>query len=345
MPNSRNPRRLLATAAAVLTLSLGSALVACSGDTGSDSSARIAYFTMGLSNSYLTSATDASKKVADDEGVAMDVFSADFDSAKQLTQIQDAVSSGKYKALVVESIDGQTVCKSLTDAAETMVVAIYNTPICGDLENLYTPGTLGFFGRDEAESGRLFAEYTAKALPQGGHVAYVPGPSESSIVQLTSRSFANALNAHPDITVAATVPGNWDSAQGLSATQDILQSHPDIDAIVYGDDNSAAPSVKWLVDNGKLGSIKIISLGGSSTVVDMIKSGHAYADIAGLPVEESTRAVQAAIQTIKGQPVNVPGWDAASHVYNVLKDPMFNGGDPVITAANADGFTAVWSVG
>ena len=82
-----------------------------------------------------------------------------------------------------------------------------------------------------------------------------------------------------------------------------------------------------------------------TTLVDMVKNDQVYADIAGLPVEEATRSLQAAIQTMRGQPVDVPGFDTSTKVYNVLKDPMFSGSDPVITAGNAGTFKAAWSVG
>ncbi|MEW2500579.1 sugar ABC transporter substrate-binding protein [Amycolatopsis sp. NPDC047767] len=352
-PATRPRSRLIAAAiigslAAVSLAACGSSSSAGSSDSGASggsSSGAVAFFTDGLGNSYLQSATNAAKALAAKDGVKMDVFSADFDSGKQLTQIQDAVSSGKYKALVVEAIDGQSVCRALTDAAQHLIVSIYNTPICGHVQDLYSPGTIGFFGRLESETGRLFAGYMHKALPNGGKVAYLPGPAGSSIVQLTTQNFLDELKKYPGLDLVATVPGNWDGATGLAATQDIVQAHPDVNGIVFGDDNTATPSMKWLIDTGKLGNIKVVSLAGAANVVDMVKAGQVYADVAGLPVEEATRALQAAIQTMQGEKITVPGFDPTTKVYNVLKDPMFHGGDPVITKANAAGFTSTWSVG
>ena len=60
-------------------------------------SVHIAFFTDALSNAYLTTAVAASKKVAAAAGVTMDVFSADYDSAKQLTQIQGRCDLGKVQ--------------------------------------------------------------------------------------------------------------------------------------------------------------------------------------------------------------------------------------------------------
>ena len=69
----------------------------------------LAFFTCGLDNPFVCNATEAAQAVAEEAGVPMDVFSGEWDPARQLTQIEDAVSSGDYDALVFEAIDGDVV--------------------------------------------------------------------------------------------------------------------------------------------------------------------------------------------------------------------------------------------
>ncbi|MGF7235586.1 MAG: substrate-binding domain-containing protein, partial [Frankia sp.] len=198
-------RTLGAVPAAGLAAAL--ALTACGSSTATQSAGsvslppskiHIAFFTDALSNAYLTTAVAASKKVAANAGVQLDVFSADFDSAKQLTQIQDATSSGKYRAMVVEAIDGQSVCKSLTTAmSKGIKVAVYNAPICGHNGDLYSPGTIGYFGGRPFDEGKLLGQEMSKALGGVGSVAYISGPPASSIVAQTTSGVKAALAASP----------------------------------------------------------------------------------------------------------------------------------------------------
>jgi ABC-type sugar transport system substrate-binding protein len=105
------------------------------------------------------------------------------------------------------------------------------------------------------------------------------------------------------------------------------------------------PSVKWLKDSGKLSGIKIVTEGGSSNAFTMIKAGDVVAAVAGLPFTEAANGTQAAIDVLAGKKVSVPGFDAKTKVADYLRDPIFKGKPPVITADNVADFTAEWAAG
>jgi ABC-type sugar transport system substrate-binding protein len=306
---------------------------------------RIAFFTDALSNAYLQAAVAAAKQTATKNKVQMDVFSADWDTNKQLSQIQDAIASGKYKALVVESIDGQSVCKALVDAAKKkMVVTIYNTAICGNYRNGWTRGTAGYFGEIQYRTGLAMGQSMAQALHGKGKVAYISGPVQNSIVGQTTQGIKDAFKKYPNVKLIASLAGDWDPAKGLTATQDLLQAHPDVNGIIYGVDQMAVPSVRWLQQSGKLGRIKIVSLGGTKQAFDLIRRGKMYSTFNSLPREEAAYALQAAIDTLNHRRIAVPGWNAKAHAYIVQTDPRFKGGPAMVTKLNVNKLTAEWSV-
>lgn len=327
---------LLSTSAVVA--GVGTALPASAG-----SDYKIAFFSDSDDNAWVQAGIKAGEDTAKKAGVDIEVFSAGWDASKQLTQIQDAIASGEFDAYVVEAIDGQTVCKAVKEAAEDSVVSIYNTPICGDVKKLYTPGTIGYFGRDEYKGGKLLGEELGKAVGGKGKVAYISGPEANSIVQTTTAGFKAGLKKYPDVELVAELPGDWDAAKGLSATQDLLEAHPDIDGIAYGVDQMMVPSLKWLKDNDKLGDIKIVTEGGSTDAFEFIKSGEVVAAVAGLPYTEAANGTQAAIDVLEGKKISVKGFDAKKKIADYLKDPIFDGKPPVITKANVDSFEAEWS--
>jgi ribose transport system substrate-binding protein len=319
----------------------GEAAAAGTEGASADGPFKIAFFTDAQDNSYLQAAIAAAQEVADERGVDMDVIDATWDANKQLGQVQDAVSSGQYDALVVESVDGEVLCEDLTAAAEEMVVSIYNAPICGNYEDLYTDGTVGFFGPDNYQLGQLMGQEIAEALDGSGTVAYVSGPVQVGIVAATTDGLKDALAEFPDIELVSELDGGWDAAKGLAATQDIISSNPDIDGIVYGVDQMAVPSIEWLQESGNLGDIKIVTLGGSEEGFQLIKDGVIYASVNSLPREEAAYGLQAAIDTLEGKEINVPGWDAERKVYNTVEDPNVPG---VVDASNVDSTPAEWGL-
>jgi ribose transport system substrate-binding protein len=337
--------RVLVAAACVL----GTTGLAACGDGSDGSSAakgggeqhRIAFLTDSLDNAYLQAGVAAAKEVAADRGAQLDVISAGWDPNKQLTQVEDAMTSGRYDALVVESIDGNTLCKTLRRAAKSMVVSIFNAPICGDFKELYTPGTIGFFGRDEYASGQHLAEQMADALGGKGTVGYVSGPVQVGIVQTTTEGIKDKLAEYPDIELVAQIDGAWDPAKGLAATQDLVQSHPDVDGIIYGVDQMAVPSLEWLRRSGNLRDRKIVTLGGTTDGFKLIEKGDIHASVNSLPREEAAYGVQAAIDALEEKPISVPGWDPKRKVYDVLQDPNQ---PPIINKDNVGEVEAEWHV-
>lgn len=320
----------------------GSATAAATTGSGSGDPARIAFFTDSLDNAYLQAGVDEAKQTAQENGAQLDVISAGWDANTQLSQVQDAIASGKYDALVVESVDGQTLCNALTKAAQDMVVSIYNAPICGHFQDLYSPGTIGFFGRNEFKSGQMLGEEAAKAIGGKGTLAYVSGPTQVGIVKTTTDGLKDALKKYPDVKLVSEVDGGWDPAKGLAATQDILQGHPDVDGIVYGVDQMAVPSIKWMQSSGKLDDgPKIVTLGGTEQGFKYIRDGVIAASVNSLPREEAGYAVQAAIQSLAGKPIDVPGWDEQAKVYDVLQDPNQ---PALVTKDNVDQLKAEWDV-
>lgn len=306
----------------------------------SKSEAKIAYFTDALDNLYLQAATDEAKKKAEAAGAQLDVFSADWDPGKQLTQVQDAISSGKYNALVVESIDGAALCRPLQQAAKTMVVAVYNTPICNDAA--YTEGTAGYFGRDDAVDGKRMGELTIKALNGTGNVAYVSGPVGNTVVQRLTKGLKDELATAPGIKLVATAAGDWDPTKGRAATEDILQAHPDLQAIVYGTDNMAAAGVKAIKAAGRLNDIKVIGYGGTKEVQDLIREGAAYGTVHLLPREEAGGAVQLAIDTVDKKQSDIPGFNPDTKVWPMDEDPVFQKSGRTITKENVDDYPPQW---
>jgi ribose transport system substrate-binding protein len=343
---STRTTRLLVIGVAVVSIALSvvAGVAPASATTSSSGTLRIAYFTDALSNVYLTTATAAAQKVAKKAGVEMDVFNGNFSSATQLTQIQDAIASGKYNAMVVEAVDGAAVCKPLLAAsAQGMIVSIFNAPICGNARTLYTKGTIGYFGGNDYEYGQIAGKQIIKALGGKGTVASVTGPVASTIVQTTEQGLVDELKTAPGISLVAEEDGEWDAADGLTATQDIVQAHPDISGIVYGVDQMAIPSIKYLASDGKIKSIKIVSLGATTNAAAAIRAGDMYAGVIQLPAQESAYAVTAAIQTFHKKPIDVPGWDAKTKIYNLITDPSLKG-NPVIDKANVNVFKPEWSV-
>ena len=96
--------RLLAAAAAAAFV-----LSACGGSSstaGGNKVKKIAFFGFAAANSFAQATWAGVQETAQKAGVEAKFFDPNFDSTKQVAQIQDATASGQYQAFVVQADDG-----------------------------------------------------------------------------------------------------------------------------------------------------------------------------------------------------------------------------------------------
>jgi ribose transport system substrate-binding protein len=80
----------------------------------------------------------------------------------------------------------------------------------------------------------------------------------------------------------------------MKATEDLLQSHPDLNGLFAINDPSALGALAALEKAGKLGQVKIVGFDGMPEGKAAIKAGKIYAD----PIQFPDRIGQMAVQNI-----------------------------------------------
>src|ERR1700730_12337479 len=96
--------------ALAVTLLVAVAVAACGGSGSSSGGGenkvkRVAFFGFAAANSFAQATRAGVQEAAQKNGVQAKFFDPNFDSAKQVAQIQDAVASGQYQAFVVQAND------------------------------------------------------------------------------------------------------------------------------------------------------------------------------------------------------------------------------------------------
>ena len=296
--------------------------------------ANIAYLIGGLGNTFIDAQLDEAQKVAEARGHNLEVIADEWDPVKQLALIEDALASGQYDAMVIEALDGQSVCDVSLQVAEQMPVAVVTAPICGD--DTLTEGTAVFSGRIDFDDGKTMAEIVHQALgDDGGKIAYISGPTVLQIVQDQANGLKEGLAEYPEIELVTEVDGAYDPAVSLTAAEDILQANPDLDLIVAGADNMAEPAATAIEGAGKTGEVLLVGYGGTEGAFKLIEEGSMFGTLMLLPRQEAGNAVTVLIDTLEGKPVE-------QTVFLTKDDPSFEGNGNIVTSANVGKLTAQW---
>ena len=166
-----------------------------------------------------------------------------------------------------------------------------------------------YVGPSHELDGSQAADFIAKQLPDGGKVAQIEGQAGSSAAILRIKGFKEGLAKHPNLTLVASVPGNWDGAQAYNATQTLLQKYPDIKGIYANNDTMAVGVAKAVSDMGRAGQVIIVGTDGIPAAMDAIQKGTMAATITPMPYYQGYWSAEAAVRLLSGQ--KVPDWVVA----------------------------------
>ena len=300
--SSRRSTRVFAAAA--LAVSMLAAGFTGISSASAASPINVAYLSASSANTWLKASKVQMDKIAKANNMKITEFDAQFKPGEQAKQIQDVIASGKYKALIIASVDGAGIIPSLKDAvAAGLKVGILNQVVGTKLDTAKPQfaGPSVVVMVPPRISGERVGKLTLKACEgkTSCKVVYFYGIKGIPLDNAIKEGFDATIASNPAISIVAEGEGKYlgpDTAQ--KAMQDILSSTPSFDVVV-GADQSIQGVVLALSDAGKLGTAKLIGFGGSKAAIDGVKGGTWFADLFGAPGTEGKLLMDAMVKAIK----------------------------------------------
>jgi ribose transport system substrate-binding protein len=165
-----------------------------------------------------------------------------------------------------------------------------------------------FIGSDNYQGGRLAGEFIVEKLGGKGEVAVLEGIPGHETGDARKSGFHDVLDGVPGMEVTASLTANWERDQGYMVFQNILQSHPDVDALFACNDLMALGAAEAISMAGKKGQILVIGFDALEDARHAILRGEMDATIAQHPFEMGRRAVQSAHEILQGKriPPEIP---------------------------------------
>lgn len=194
-------------------------------------------------------------------GLSPFTLSADNDNAKQLSQLEDALSKGA-KVIVVQPTDSTAAASYVQKAhAKGVKVVSYDRSIKSDDLDVYV-------SHDAFKIGVIMAEEAVKATGGKGNYVILDGQSGHSVVAEIDRGYMSVLKPLVDKgDIKIVVQRNheaWSPEQSLKTMEDaITKTKGDIQAVLANNSGMARGAVQ-AIQAGNLGAKKIF-IAGSDT--------------------------------------------------------------------------------
>ena len=229
------------------------------------------------------------------------LVSGDKDVAKQGNQIKDFIVK-KVSAIVLSPCDSKSIVPVIQEAnAAGIPVFTVDVPCNEPGVKLVTQIATDNFGGGK-EAGHAMIEALGEA---GGKVAVLHFKQVESC-QLRVRGFTEVINAHnasgkSKINVVAELESGGAKDAGFKATEDILQSNPDLRGIFAINDPAALGARAALEKAGKTQQVLIVGFDGQPEGKQAIRDGKIYADPIQFPDKMGVQIVDSILRHSKGE--------------------------------------------
>ncbi len=160
-----------------------------------------------------------------------------------------------------------------------------------------------FIGSDNYEGGRIAGQCVVERLKGNGIVAILEGIPGHETGDARRRGFHDVVDKVPGIRVVASQTANWERDQGFNVFQNMLQAHPDIQALFACNDLMALGAMEAIAAAGKTGKILVVGFDAVQDGRDAIRQGSMAASVAQHPDGMGRIGVESAYRVLKGETV------------------------------------------
>jgi len=275
------------------------------GDTTSNNQPSIALVLKTLNNPFFIEMQKGAKETAAKLGVNLIVQAAEreVDVEKQMQIIENLIQS-KVAALCITPSGSKEVVPAIVKANKAGIpVLIVDTRVHPETLQAAAGKVAGFIGSDNLEGGRVAGEFVAKKLGGKGKVAILEGIPGHETGDSRLKGFREVMARHPGIEIVSSQTANWERDQGYNVFQNMLQAHPEIQALFACSDLMALGAVEAIGAAGKTGKIIVVGFDAFSEAREAVNKGTMDATIAQSSYDMGKTAVENAWKLLKGEKI------------------------------------------
>jgi len=260
---------------------------------------KIALVVSTLDNPFFVTLANGAKAKAKALGYDLVVVDSQNDPATELSNVEDVLNQN-VKVLLLNPVD--------SDAARAAVrtANLGRVPVITLDRDAKGAKVICHIASDNVRGGELAGELIIKKLGGHGNVAELEGQPGTDAARDRSKGFRDAIAGAPGIKLVASQPANFDRTQGLNVMENMLQAHPDIDAVFAANDEMALGAVKAIQSSNR--KIVVVGFDGTRDGIAAVKNGSMYATVAQQPALIGSLGVEEASNVINRHqvPASVP---------------------------------------
>jgi ribose transport system substrate-binding protein len=137
-------------------------------------------------------------------------------------------------------------------------------------------------------------------LKAGDKVGILEGVSTTFNAQQRTAGFQDAMKA-VGANVVSVQSGQWEMDKANAVAAAMLREHPDLRALLAGNDNMALGAVAAVKSAGKTGKVLVVGYDNISAIKPMLKDGRVLATVDQYGAKQAVFGIETALKAIKGK--------------------------------------------
>jgi len=251
----------------------------------------------GLNHPFFVDVKTGLEAKAKELGVNVIVTDAQDNTSKQISDIEDLITK-KVDVIILNPTDSAAVVPAVekANAANIPVVTVDRAANGGKVAT--------HIASDNVEAGKMAADFIIKALNGKGKVVELQGIAGSSAARDRGKGFNDQIKTAAGIQIVAQQPADFARAKGLSVMENILQAHPDIDAVFGHNDEMVLGAIEAMKSKLKDKKVVVVGVDAIDDAVKAINDGTMAATVGQKPKLMGEMAVESALKIVKGEKVD-----------------------------------------
>lgn len=251
---------------------------------------------------FWISVMDGAKAAGEEKGYTVNcktpVDTAEGSGNEQQSNLCEEAIVSQVGCLVIAPVDSEAIVPATKKVNEAGIPIVNLNTKISDSTQYKT-----FVGLENFNQGYDTAKALFEAMGGTGKIFIIEGSTGAQTSIDRVKGCEAALKEYPNIEVIAQQSANYSRADALNVVQNLLQSHPDVNAIFCCNDEMALGSAEAVDAAGKTGDIKISGQDANDDAVAALKEGKITITSFGNPYMQGYTAVLAAIDVLEGKDV------------------------------------------
>lgn len=255
-------------------------------------------YIMGGPEEWQQSQSDGAQFASDKLGYELVILNSNYTPEKEITNAEDLISKGVDAIIMftVNAESGQKVAKMCNDA--DIPLFLLDGSVAEGEGKAVTIMSYSFY-----DLGYLVGTYTSEKYPEAKMV-YISGLPGAGIVEAYSEGLHQGIaDGNTGVEVVAEQAADWDRAKAISVMENLITSGTEFSVAFVNNEDMATGAIKVLKENDMLDNVAVISTGGSTAGIELVKAGELEMTCAASPSFEGMYMVKIVRDYFAGEQV------------------------------------------